>query len=231
LEGIHPNLRFLGIVGCKSENALRELLTSKNIFVRNPQLHAQGYTRVVDAQKGLKKMLRDSRSVLDSEAVKRGYPMACIRERGFGVRVKRRIPYEANPRSVLIPSIRIETRQRVLGVFDPGWPGALQEKVISVPAPESGTFSLLDLKLMANVGDNYWLDRPDRPLELGEIQFQAPWVGALWELFSNADGTALGTTSRIFRYRGPRDLSTMEGYVVPQEFEPWICQDMPARVP
>ncbi len=230
LQGIHPNLRFLGVVGCKSQDALDAYLRNHGVYARNPNLVFRGFEDVVDARQGMHTIMPIALEALDAPAVVGGFQGACPVERGYGIRVQRTVSngYEdqndldASPRRRRIPAMRVQIRDRVLHIFPPAWNGARQVRTVNVSLPEA-TVSALELKFLSNVGENYW--RPDRPLEVGTLSIMAPWTGGLWEMFARPDGTPMGVTSHVYRYRGATSLD-----VQPEEYRPYACLNVPARV-
>jgi hypothetical protein len=235
LQGIHPNLRFLAVVGCKNEAAVEAYFRRWGIRARNPRFVFKGFSGTVDAQAALQSALRVGQGVLNRSVVRRGYSAPCVQEPGWKLRVVRRLsdgylslsPESSSeptrPEFRRMPALRVELRDRVLGVLPRAWNGARQEAVLSLPLRALGEEpEATDLKLIGNIGQNLW--RPDRPLELGRLEFQAPWAGALWQLFARPDGSPIGVTHHIYRYRGTLDFE-----VEPELLEPFACQNMPAR--
>jgi hypothetical protein len=234
LQGIHPNLRFLGVVGCKSQEALEAYLRNHGVYQRNPKLVFQGFEGTIDARQGLHTLMPQAMEVLDQPSVKSGFRGACPVESGYGIRVRRQISHgyasqaeaetDLNSRPVRrrIPALRVQQRDQVLHIFPPAWNGALQERVVNIRASEA-LESAVELKFISNVGENYW--RADRPLEVGTLFIQAPWSGGLWELFARPDGTPMGVSAHVYRYRG-----TLEFDIQPEEYRPFICRDIPARI-
>ncbi len=234
LQGIHPNLRFLGVVGCKSESALENYFVKHGIRAKNPNFVFRGFDSTVEPRQGLREVVAAAKTALDRPEVRRGYVGTCATERGYGVRVTRRftsgfaspteelLDLHAHPTFRRMPAVRIQHRDEVLAVLPAGWNGGVQQTIVNIPLPEGSVRSPVELKFLSNIGENYWL--PTRPLEVGRLSFEAPWAGAAWSLFAKPDGSPIGVTAHVYRYQGLRSFD-----VAPVSYHPDACEPMPAR--
>jgi hypothetical protein len=221
-QQLHPNLRFLGVVGCQSAGAIHEMLAAHHAFDVNPWVKVEAFDYKVDAKRGLSQMMWKSDEVLSRADVTRGYPASCPRRYAYPMTITRHVA----PGDLYVPAARIELGGQVLGVF-----GSFDPAKTGRPAPDAsvtvhlehalGQLEPFELKLVENAGENPSATRDD--IELGSLELGAPWPGAGWKLFADNSGRAVGVTSHIYRYAGTTELATQ-----PVEYEPFECEAMPA---
>lgn len=213
LHQAHPNLRYLALIGCDS------LEVSDQIRSKLPQARIRSFPKKIDAKKGLKAALDGLENYLGSPSIRHGYHPACPAQKGHRIRVTRTVP--ADSQATLIPSVRIEHKNRILGAFPPSLPGKAQEIEIFLPEP-AVPVRAVDLKMQIYAGANPGL-LPGQ-VELGRFEFQAPWSGGQWKLFADAQGKPVGVAQHIYRYVGSTPLGESTA-----EQSPYLCEAMPAR--
>jgi hypothetical protein len=220
-QSIHPNLRVLAVIGCKSRESLMFELRAQGLYRKNPNLAVLGFDSKIDAQVGLQKAMRLSEMYLPYPAVARGYGSPCSTQKGYALTVARYLPEpKVAGATIFYPAVRVEHGGVVLGSFPAIHASGYQLTTIHISA-EKPIRRTNDLKLVFNAGINNKL-LPGQ-VELGEYHFSPSWRGAHWNIFSSAQGEPIGVTSRVYRYDGTLPLDA--GAV---DYAPFECADMPA---
>lgn len=236
-QGVHPDLKFLGVIGCRSRDAVQMTLRQAQVFERNPELEVADFDTRVNPLVGLRLALQQSERALNPELLEGFTPTRCQRvERGFGVTITRSLP-EASPGnpSYLYPAVRIESQDRVLGVFPAAYRGMQQQlriwfdaDALSAASP-SGVFRALQFKLVSTSGA--LMPTASQSSWLGQLSFRSDWTAAPmadegapsrsdWNLFSDSSGNPIGVGMHVFRYRGRVPvLSEATAY------HPFSCRD------
>ncbi len=189
LQGIHPLMKFLGVVGCDYKKNL-DLLVKTQLIKPNPNLSTLFFDKKIDATEGLKKTLLEVDRVLKKNSLAQ-LPADPIPAKVSPIilEVKRTIPVAEN--EVYHPPIRIETsRGQVLGVLPRALAGETQSLRIEVSEPLR--------KLVVTAGNNPFVLPED--VRLGSFQFDSPSLKGHWTVFMNTEGQPLGTVSHVYRY-------------------------------
>ena len=189
LQGIHPEMKFLGIVGCDYKKNL-DLLVKTQLIKPNPNLSTLFFDKEIDPTEGLKKTLVELDRALKRESFSQLPPDPILTKAlPIIVEIKRIIPATEN--EVYHPPIRIETaRGQVLGVLPRAVAGETQSLRIEVSKPLR--------KLVVTAGNNPFVLPED--VRLGNFQFESPSLKGHWTVFTNTEGQPLGTVSHVYRY-------------------------------
>lgn len=181
-QKIHPNIKFVGIMGCNSSIIMQGLLPKRD------DLHFYLPNGKISASRALKVSTRtfryffyrnDNRTI-DSPVVSSGYKVLVTRKTG-------------NLSSQYKP-IQVFLGNRLLTVI-PKMP-ANSRRTFEVFIPYQDQYSKSDLKFLFATGQSAF-DTTDYFGEL-DITFdnERPW-----KLFAKPDGTAFGVNVRIFHYK------------------------------
>jgi hypothetical protein len=216
-QDVHPNLRFLAVIGCDSQHVLEQQLHSG--ISENPDLRLISFDHKVDAQDGLKRALEVGDRYLGLPSVRRGYEPECATRQGYEVVVTRKLPCDNASEAKTFPAVRLENSGRVLGVFT-ATRGCRTQRLKTYLDESMGPVRAFELKLVEDSGTNAYMLPTD--LELGELDFSEPWSGAQWRLFADSSGHAIGVTTHVYRYTGPDRIDSP-----PDEYEPFECLAMP----
>lgn len=199
LERVHPNLRWLALIGCSSGHAL---LPDENpeVFEINPDFVLYEFDKKIGAQHGLKKSLRESIPLLN-ETIREWHASTNLIRKGIPIRVTRVIPI---PAKKLIPAISIEWQRKTLAVLPQGKPGETQELVFELPLelPEEAE-QKSSWDLVVTPGMNGLVDFK-KSVEFGEITFSIEGATPVnespscWKPLLRSDGEISGVTRRIF---------------------------------
>ncbi len=231
LQGAHSDLKFLAVVGCKSRNTVQTLLRTFGVFERNPELVVADFDTRIDVFQGLARALEQSRLPLDPHALESFRPHRCqATEMGFPVRITRTLPSDLPPNATaLYPAVRIENRDRVIGVFPRAFRGMRQSETFWIPAPFlASEVTQIKFKILSNTGAV--VPTPQTSEALGRLSLLPLWEGVervspsgaspRWEIFSGPDGQPIGGSMHVYRYRGqPPTLQQ----ALP--FQPFSCRD------
>jgi hypothetical protein len=190
LSEIHPQLKALALVGCVSEPLIQSLQASFGAAGTNPDLKLLGFSREVDAKKGLKQALRASLAHLLDPSV----PSAdCRLKQGYPIEFRRTCG--ATPG----PAMRIVASGDVVAVFARCQAGEVQLAQGFVES-HGATVTAGELKFEFTSGSNVYGARP----ELGKLEISRPGQAADegWTAFSKPDGTPFGTTTHVYLHSG-----------------------------
>jgi hypothetical protein len=220
-KNIHPNMRYVGLVGCNAKNLLQEY-RDEGHYSNNKDLLIHSFDKKVDARIGLRKSIRKSAKQI-GKLKKRllatprviGYASvfdefndskACMStQKGFKINVTRELKEDS-------PVVAIKAQDKILHVFPQGKAGDIQNAEVYIQAPlaeiSRNTFKItVDTNLFSNMTKLY----------LGNFDFNADWNGD-WKIFAKRNGIPLGVSKNLYRYKGQtptsEDLS---------EFRPYEC--------
>jgi len=216
---VHPNIKFLGVVGCKSHPVLDKILNSENIKKDNVGFSWVAFSGKTDARKGLRKAIRLSEPYLNQPVVLAGYHSSCPTKMGFPIVITRHF---SDSDFIDYPPLRIENHGKILGVFPSAKPGEAQQ-VLEVFLPESvAETSPAQFQLIATAGSRG--QQLKKKFDLGELKISASWAGAQWRLFADQNGVPFGVSIHIYQYEG---LDVAVGKAV--EYQGYVCKPMPPR--
>lgn len=216
-KSVHPNLRFLGLVGCDADGILREIYRQGH-YRYNPNLMTHSFKEKIDARKGLRESLKASvgslgyakkrlfflkkkkadrliNSILfrsdfyaSGEYLTVNKYFRCGKEDGFYVSGVRILEKDSAP-------VAIRNNERILKILPGGKAGDRQE--FNFYLPYHPDISRRDLKLHVDSMIHYSDDKQ----YLGEFDFNSEW-GTDWRVFAKPDGETLGITKNLYLPRG-----------------------------
>ncbi len=230
---IHPNLRFLAVIGCFSQSILNQLphLSQDPKHSDHPYLRLFTFNHKVDARIGLKKAIQESKRVLDIPEIRLGYSSPCPRVPGYRIRISRGF----NPS--LVDSRRLAGR--VISGSDPidvfpsprqNEPNPSLVQVHDVFAPAQGE----DLpSFRIDLGENNALYSDKKALsalELGDLEIVLKNLGqsfSFWNRWQTPDGKPIGVFSHKYKLQTAHlkglDLSAMQ-----EQASEFRCEPMPS---
>lgn len=183
LQGVHPQMRFLSVIGCNYKHHLDQLIGQSH-----SGLSTLFFDNKVGPEEGLKKTLLALEKALNAPP-RKAFSLQ-QNSASFILQIKRKVPAEEN--EVYHPPVRIESSQgKVLGVFPRALPG--EEQMIRISLPDKPK------KLIVTAGNNPFVTPED--LRLGEFTFESSLLPGNWIVFADGSGQAFGTVSHIYHYR------------------------------
>jgi hypothetical protein len=116
-EQIHPNLRFLAVIGCFSSKILASLpeITDDLKVIDRPYLRLFTFHNKIEAKKGLRQAIAESKRVLDIPEIRLGFRLPCEKKKGYRVKVERE--FSPDPGISYRPAGRVMMSTEVLDVF------------------------------------------------------------------------------------------------------------------
>lgn len=186
---IHPNIRYVGVIGCNSEAVIEKI---REGLPQNPSLQIDAFDHKVNAKKALRASIETAKTWLRKHAADAVDPALCVARTGFKLDITR-------DQAVSRP-IRIENQGITLGML------GRDETAVTVHASSADTKGL---KLVMDAGDAALSANPGT---LGRYTIAASGIsGGNWVLFANESGP-IGVTRYIYRFEGLVTASTPEAY-------------------
>jgi hypothetical protein len=197
LNQIHPNLKVLALIGCKSYPLVLRLNDARLARDERSGLKIYGFEEKVDGRRGLRGSVLATRPVLEMALHEAPSPACQQTSIGYQVRVERHC-------EIAGPSVRIILGGQVAGVLGRCEAGETQvEHLFAESKSPEGQLTRSDLKLTLTSGSNAY--RRVDPRELGKLSISRYGQGAQgsdWTLFQLGGGEAIGVTSQVFRFSG-----------------------------
>lgn len=216
---VHPNLRYLGIVGCESAKII-PYLRSKGYFADRPHLEVAGFEKKVDAAAGLKKVANAAASLLRRKHNRDGYDPVCESRPGWRVRIRRKVGQSSGHSHA--DALFVEAGDQLVAVFPPARAGAVQEATGWIDA--DGIRHPSQLKIVAGSGAPVGSAGTVRPLGELEISWDLPGMEGAWNRFE-LRGKPIGVAAHVYRYRGPAP-----GPETSEDRLPYVCKGiLPVR--
>jgi hypothetical protein len=207
-QHIHPNLKYLSVLGCKAGPILNKL-KADGFLNYNSDLFIYAKDKNIYAKNEIRNSIKNFKEKIPSFEKKYFH---CFERQGIPLQITRRIPLNENLRG-LETSVKILNQGRLLGIFPKGKMGQTQSLTVYI-SPETIS-TQKDLKIVIDSG----IVSKDKKLLLGIVNIQSDSLSGEWSPFSDADGKILGVTQNIFRYKGPIDhLSNSIPY------QPFYCE-------
>jgi len=220
-KNIHPNMRYVGLVGCNAANLLKEY-REQGHYNSNKDLYIHSFDKKVDARIGLRKSIRKSAKkigklkkrllatprVIGFSSVFNEFNSnrACLEtQKGFKVAVTRELTEDA-------PAAAVKINNKILHVFASAQAGDIQNAEIYVQ-PNLDNINRNSFKVTIDTN----LFSGMKKLYLGDFDFSSSWNGK-WKIFAKRDGTPLGVTKNLYRFIGKTpELEAQES------FRPYEC--------
>ncbi len=220
-KNIHPNMKYVGLVGCNAKNLIQKYRDEGN-YADNKDLEVHSYDKKVDARIGLRKSIRLSAKhigklkkrllatpqVIGFKTVFEEFEnnKSCnIKKSGFKVEITRELKEDS-------PVVAVKSNDKILHVFAQGKAGDIQKaEVFFQPSSKEITKNTFKLSVDTNLYSSL------TKLYLGDFSFDSSWNGN-WKLFAKRDGTPLGVTKNLFRYK-----AQLPSNIDKEEFSPYEC--------
>ena len=220
-KSVHPNIRFLGLVGCSANGILREIFREGH-YRYNPNLITHSFDKPVEARKGLRESLKASvgslgytkkrlfflkKKKLDHANGLFGKPVI-LRHDFYGSEELLKVNkyYQCGKEDGYLISgtrvltmdsgpVAIRNNEGILKILPAGKAGDRQE--FNFYLPYHPDISRSDLKL--HVDSLIYFSKEKQ--YLGEFDFNSEW-GTSWRVFAKSDGEVLGVTKNLYLPRG-----------------------------
>lgn len=229
---IHPNLRFLGVIGCNTTDTLKR-------FHFPPDLTVYANNKKVDAKRGLKSAIKKSLDTLQKAEIRAGYISECPdKQTGYSIRIQR---FFSSNKSIR-PAARVLAGENVLGVF-PGVQntGVIgQEQKFFVPQKEGDIKSLPDLRIDVGTNAIFQADKTlMNMLDIGNLNFiltdnakQDLRIWGPWDLWTAQSGIPIGLFLNIYKTNAIKLGGTLQQFGdlsrFQSEYSEFQCAPMPA---
>lgn len=188
-QAAHPNLKFLGLVGCRGQLFLEEW-KKEGWFKANPKLQTFGRKVRTGARKGLRLAMKELEERLDRDP-RFFEPAPLIQSQDtFPVLIERE-----NISEKIMDSIQILQKDRLIGFMDAS---KEDQYLIAKLTPGKNRF---DYKIIADTG--FASPAPVNPT-LGRLHItsQTDALIGSWELFKTKDGRPIGVGKHIYQFKG-----------------------------
>lgn len=236
-EKIHPNLRFLAVIGCFSKNVMNNLPRQSHDpkHPDHPFLRLYTFSKKVDAKKGLETAISEAQRVLDIPEIRLGYNSSCPSRKGYKVNVTRHFQLSDDEglrrfhTFPVHPAGRIMSENEIVGVFPKGFYNqSTQTESFFVPDRGEG-LPMLRFDVGANSQFQTRLE-PIQGLDIGILSFRLAddQVFGLdpWSLWRDHQGKAIGVTSNSYQpFKGGVEID-VSPYLT--EEPSFVCQPMPS---
>lgn len=221
-KDIHPNIRFLGLVGCNAKSVIKEY-EDKGYYNDSSSLKIHAFNKKVDARVGLRTSIKKSASQL-GEIDKRflSYPKiystpsvvesfnndtSCKKlSSGFKVNLTRHAHSDA-------PAIAVKSQGNILALLPAIKKGQETSQEFFVENTADTIHASFKFSLDSNIHYS------PKKLYLGEFDIQAAWDGD-WNVFARRDGEPLGVTKNLYRYTGK-----MPSIEYASSYQKYMCLD------
>ncbi len=188
----HENFRFMGIIGCKSKEAIGTL--KKRGYLKNPQLTIKTYDKEFYANYTtvlLKNYLDELKAVLKTSNFQQPIYSLVVEQNMKTLSITRYLPTSGQ----IHPPLRIEDpKGKVFGVFPGGQGGDHQQIKIRIPLNYKSDLAVKVGSSASIINGN--LSEDD--LSLGDFEIVSQYPQDRWELYKNSQGKPYGLTNRTF---------------------------------
>jgi len=196
-QKLHPNLEFLGIIGCNSKQIL-ETYKEDNVWQSSedtPPVEYISKTKSI-AQYALKKAIRKFKKAykyrnLPKDNVKASYI-------GYPITITRTLPPDID--SSEIRSLRVMNNGKFLGIMEKIEPGQTMSKTFYIPIIDK--YSQGSFKIEVNTGESVYKEK--EKIHFGDLIVENG--SSVWTLFAKPTGEAFGINKRMFLYRGNHSI-------------------------
>jgi|GEM_PF-5679806 len=188
---VHPNLRFLGLVGQNPSTQVGEQKLAGH-YAHAPFLHLEAPAKVYLPQRGLKKSLALFKEKFNAGVWSKNPPISCPEKKGFLINVER----EASPGQKL-PGIRIMHRGVALGTL-PEFQGEENNKSVQQATLYIKIFTpanVADLRITAHA-------EVKNEAQLGLLTIRSPHFEGNWNVFVDDQGQPVGKNVNTYRFEG-----------------------------
>lgn len=192
-QEVHQNIKFLGLVGCRSLPFVQGLRDSGNW---NLNQHLQTYAREkkTDARKGLKRALK---AFLKSELKT---PSTCVEREVLPVTIRR-------SSDKALSSARVLRKGKLVGTFQK------DQEQITIHLPLGLKKSELKLTFESGAPNNVSAEL----FNLGILEFESINPELSWKLFADRNGKPLGFGAHVYRFIGNLNNELITKQVLPKQ--------------
>lgn len=203
-RALHPNLRFLGVVGCES-GAIFDQYIQSGVYDDHPPFHVFAPHEIIDPfntifegvnDNGLARAIQASKDDLANPAPFAD-PANCRTEKLLQLHITRSIPIGVAASSV--QSVQIKTRSQMLALLPPAAPGAIQTVDVDL-AVGAQALSPRDLTLTIDAGVSP--AQPKSQVVLGSFVVSVSSSDVSWKPITGLDGTPMGVSENIYTVSG-----------------------------
>lgn len=202
---IHPNMRYVGLIGCNAESII-DSYKEEGFYQGNPFLRIHSFDKKIDARKGLRQSIRKSAlslgdykntigaggKIFSTPLVVHDFEDNYLCKEQQSV-VKVNLLRTTNED---VGSVSIKISNHIVGFLPALEAGGSQRETLLIPS--SIISSTRDLKI--TIDSNVFGER--EKLSLGNYELEPVGFSGSWKLFSKMDGTPIGVTKNIYRYKG-----------------------------
>lgn len=189
-QGINPNLKFLGLLGCYS-SGLFDQIKNSSLVVKS----VEGKILAYDWVETLREMMKASLDTIGNSQLVSA--QSCQKSKGYELKIVRKIP--SSDINKAFPAVRVEVDKKVLAVFPPANPGDVSEHIVFIPKAQV-QLQKKNLRIILTTGANGGVTSDD--LKLGEFEFYPTWDNAEWLLQTDNNGVPIGVTQQVHDYIG-----------------------------
>ena len=191
-QRVHPNIKFLGVIGCNSWQIL------ENVISTRPDLGYYIPSKKVIATWSFRKALKRFRQHFWSQSYK--YLEQDSLETAIPITIERSVSQASVP-------LMIFAGKKIIGVMPAVNVPSIQKQNFFIPYKEG--LKKHDLKISISTGHG---------VAVSSYNFGNIVIGhrgeKLWKLFAKSDGTAFGVTERIFIFQGNLNNIFYEDYIL-----------------
>lgn len=192
-QDVHQNIKFLGLVGCRSLPFVQSLKESGS-WNLNSHLNTYAREKKTDARKGLKRAIKAFLKSRPAEAP------SCQEEEVLRVTVRRSSDKE-------LSSARILRKGKLLATFDK------DQEELTFTLPIGLKKSELKLTFESGAPNNVSADS----FNLGILEFESLNPELTWKLFASRDGKPLGFGAHVYRFTGKITNELITNQVLPKQ--------------
>lgn len=215
IQTIHPNIFYFGLIGCNAESIIKKN-SEAGMYSDNPNLKIHSFNKKIDARKGLrksidtmadhlgkleKKFLKSPKVILSNSTLDK-FKNNQICEKKFPAH---KITVQRKAETTDLPAVAIKVQDYI---------------VEYLPAQKANTNSEFDIYLSKDIKSINDLKitvdsnqfNTSTKIDLGEFEFFSDSIEGNWKVFSKPDGSVIGTTKNLFKYKGsiPLDDNRIE---------------------
>lgn len=217
---VHPNLKFLGLVGCNAQGIL-DTFNEKGFYKLNKDFKYHSFSKKIDARKGLRRAIEAAANHLGkydkkfasiprvkiSQNMINSFSSNNLCEQTSKV-LEINITRSTNSDS---PPVTLSVNDQVFEML----PEQKANTTMHIKTYLQATLIKSSNDLKITVHSNIFASK-DR-IELGDFEVQPVNFIGSWTTFSKKDGTPIGITSNLIRYKG--DLPSDEDIIEKQLFK------------
>ncbi len=192
---IHPNLRYLSVLGCKAEPILNTIKTA-GFYEHNNELHIYAKTKNIFPKTEIRRSIDDFKKKFSTFS---DINQSCPTHKGYPLHITRTIPLTVDPLGQET-AVKILNRGRLLGLFPKAKPGETQSRTVYLTAESN--YRAQDLKIVVDSGE---LSK-DNPQLIGSFEISSPALNGNWKAFQDGDGNILGVTHNVYRFSGRPEI-------------------------